>query len=100
MHFGWCRFRSFALKEFENNKPQTLERMRELYKERGLKSLLYFKEVRAQWFVIALKSSPKEKSKSEYIYKEQSRGEFRNLAKDEGIRAKIEEIREVIRRCQ
>ncbi|MDE5925602.1 MAG: hypothetical protein K2G68_02625, partial [Helicobacter sp.] len=74
---------------------QTLERMRELYKERNLKQVVVFNAVKAE---AEFKPIQKENTRQEtLVFKEQSSGNFTIHCQDENLRKIFLEIQESIK---
>ena len=74
----------FALQEWNKKEASIMERMRELYKQRGLKEIVVFHQVLA-----------KDQGQNRF-YKEQSKGEFEILSSSPEIRAFFEKIKVAI----
>ncbi len=70
----------FALQEWSKKEASIIERMREPYKQRGLKNVAVFHKVVA------------EAQGQNRFYKERSKGEFEILSNNPAIRAIFEEI--------
>lgn len=75
----------FALQEWKTKEASILGRMRELYKQRGLKEIVVFHKVLA-----------KAQGQNRF-YKERSKGEFEILSSSPEIRAIFEEIKNAIK---
>lgn len=75
----------FALQEWSIKEASILGRMRELYKQRGLKNVAVFHKVVA------------EAQGQNRFYKERSKGEFEILSNNPAIRAIFEEIKNTIK---
>ena len=75
----------FALQEWSIKEASILGRMRELYKQRGLKNVAVFHKVVA------------ESQGQNRFYKERSKGEFEILSNNPAIRAIFEEIKNTIK---
>ncbi|WP_299385350.1 hypothetical protein [Helicobacter sp. UBA3407] len=75
----------FALQEWSIKEASILDRMRELYKQRGLKNVAVFHKVVA------------EAQGQNRFYKERSKGEFEILSNNPAIRAIFEEIKNTIK---
>lgn len=84
-----------ALQEWRAQEKKTLLKMRELYKQRGLKDVVVFCKVLSK---VSFKptSSEVEKQK-EQTYKERATGEFKIKATDENLKACFESIKELIK---
>ena len=74
-----------GLKQWQVKESQILERMRQIYKERGLKEIVSFNKVVA------------EAKGQNLLYKERSKGEFKILSHSPEIRAIFERIQSVIK---
>ena len=74
-----------GLKQWQVKESQILERMRQIYKERGLKDIVIFNKVVA------------EAKGQNLLYKERSKGEFKILSHSPEIRAIFERIQSVIK---
>ena len=74
-----------GLKKWQVKESQILERMRQIYKERGLKDIVIFNKVVA------------EAKGQNLLYKERSKGEFKILSHSPEIRAIFERIQSVIK---
>lgn len=86
---------NLALAEWNHAQSQTLERMRELYKERHLKQIVVFNAVKAE---VEFKPIQKENPKQEtLVFKEQSSGNFTIHCKDESMRKIFLKIQENIK---
>lgn len=86
---------NLALAEWNHTQSQTLERMRELYKERHLKQVVVFNAVKAE---VEFKPIQKENTRQEILaFKEQSSGNFTIHCKDENLRKIFLEIQESIK---
>jgi len=79
--------------EFNMQKEQILEKMRKIYKEKGLKESIVFKSLRAAFVA---KSSSKKRD-TEQKREEIATGDFEIKAKDLDIKKALERIREHIR---
>lgn len=78
-------FNFFALQEWKAKEALILDRMRELYKQRGLKEIVVFHQVVA------------EAQGQNRFYKEQSKGEFEILSNTPEIRAIFKKIKVAIK---
>lgn len=78
-------FNFFALQEWKTKEALILGRMRELYKQRGLKEIVVFHQVVA------------EAQGQNRFYKEQSKGEFEILSNTPEIRAIFKKIKNAIK---
>lgn len=86
---------NLALAEWNHAQSQTLERMRELYKERNLKQVVVFNAVKAE---VEFKPIQKENPKQEILaFKEQSSGNFTIHCQDESMRKIFLKIQENIK---
>ena len=86
---------NLALAEWNRIQSQTLERMRELYKERNLKQVVVFNAVKAE---VEFKPIQKENPKQEILaFKEQSSGNFTIHCQDENMRKIFLKIQENIK---
>ena len=86
---------NLALAEWNHAQSQTLERMRELYKERNLKQIVVFNAVKAE---VEFKPIQKENPKQEILaLKEQSSGNFTIHCQDENMRKIFLKIQENIK---
>lgn len=86
---------NLALAEWNRTQSQTLERMRELYKERNLKQVVVFNSVKAE---VEFKPIQKENTRQEtLVFKEQSSGNFTIHCQDENLRKIFLEIQESIK---
>lgn len=85
-----------ALQEWKREEKQTLEKMRVLYKQRGLKDIVVFSKVLSK---VSFKPTPKSEreEQKEQTYKERATGEFKIKAKDENLKACFESIKELIK---
>lgn len=84
-----------ALQEWKREEKQTLEKMRVLYKQRGLKDIVVFSKVLSK---VSFKPTPSEKEEhKEQTYKERATGEFKIKATDENLKACFESIKELIK---
>lgn len=84
-----------ALQEWKMEKARTLEKMRELYKQRGLKKMLVFYQVLVE--VVFSYSPNKEIKESKQIYKERSSGEFEIKVQDTTLRSIFKSIQAAIK---
>lgn len=75
----------FALQEWSKKEASIMERMRELYKKRGLKDIVIFNKVVA------------EAKGRNLLYKERSKGEFKILSHSPEVRAIFEKIKVAIK---
>lgn len=86
---------NLALAEWNRIQSQTLERMRELYKERNLKQVVVLNAVKAE---VEFKPIQKENPKQEILaFKEQSSGNFTIHCQDESMRKIFLKIQENIK---
>ncbi|WP_276951265.1 hypothetical protein [Helicobacter rodentium] len=86
---------NLALAEWNRTQSQTLERMRELYKERNLKQVVVFNAVKVE---VEFKPIQKENPKQETLaFKEQSSGNFTIHCQDESMRKIFLKIQENIK---
>ncbi len=86
---------NLALAEWNRTQSQTLERMRELYKERNLKQVVVFNAVKVE---VEFKPIQKENPKQETLaFKEQSSGNFTIYCQDESMRKIFLKIQESIK---
>ena len=86
---------NLALVEWNHTQSQTLERMRELYKERNLKQVVVFNAVKVE---VEFKPIQKENPKQETLaFKEQSSGNFTIHCQDESMRKIFLKIQENIK---
>lgn len=86
---------NLALAEWNHTQSQTLERMRELYKERTLKQVVVFNAVKAE---VEFKPIQKENTRQEsLVFKEQSSGNFTIHCEDESMRKIFLKIQENIK---
>ncbi len=84
-----------ALQEWKREEKQTLEKMRVLYKQRGLKDIVVFSKVLSK---VSFKPTLSEREEQkEQTYKERATGEFKIKAKDENLKACFESIKELIK---
>ncbi len=85
-----------ALQEWKREEKQTLEKMRVLYKQRGLKDIVVFSKVLSK---VSFKPTPKSEreEQKEQTYKERATGEFKIKATDESLKACFESIKELIK---
>ena len=74
-----------GLKQWQVKESQILERMRQIYKERGLKDIVIFNKVVA------------EAKGQNLLYKERSKGEFKILSHSPEVRAIFEKIKVAIK---
>lgn len=74
-----------GLKQWQVKESQILERMRQIYKERGLKEIVSFNKVVA------------EMQGGELLYQERAQGEFQIFSNTPEIRAIFERIQRVIK---
>lgn len=84
-----------ALQEWKREEKQTLEKMRALYKQRGLKDIVVFSKVLSK---VSFKPTLSEvEEQKEQTYKERATGEFKIKATDENLKACFESIKELIK---
>ena len=83
-----------ALNEWKREQTATIERMRELYKQRKLKKVVVFHKVLTE---VSYQPIPLEREAKESTYKEQSSGEFIIQAQDEIIQAYFKAIQAAIK---
>lgn len=80
--------------EFERTKPDTLERMRVIYREEDLAKVLVFHRVKAHFRAVLPDGTPEPEAP------DRASGNFEIQAKDEGLWKKFASIREHIRSRQ
>ncbi|GEM_PF-2054332 len=81
-----------AVGEFEMKKSEILKRMREIYKEKGLKEVLIFRSIKAAFVQSRKKETQKQEQRAD-----RAKGDFEIRVENPEIRRYFERIKEYIR---